>query len=356
MPSSDNAPTSRRDLLKLSAAAAAALAAAHLGLAQAADPATPADHAELPPAPETIWKGDMPYRKFGKTDELVSLLGLGGFHIGNLPDQDACAKHIRSAIDRGITFMDNCWSYHNGKSETWMGHALTGGYRDKVFLMTKIDSHTKSGAARQIDECLKRLQTDRVDLMQHHEVIRPTDPDKIFADGAAHEAMLEAQKAGKIRHIGFTGHKDPAIHLAMVAACRKHNYPLAAAQMPVNLLDAHYKSFTHQVLPVLARHGIAPLAMKTLAAGGIVKNKFATATECLHYAMTLPTTTVITGMDSAAILDQGINAARTFKPLSKDQIVALLDRTRPMSADGKYEAFKTTANFDGTVKNPDWLS
>jgi aryl-alcohol dehydrogenase-like predicted oxidoreductase len=298
----------------------------------------------------------MPYRKFGKAGTLVSLLGLGGFHMGAMKSQDDATRLIRSAVDRGVTFMDNCWDYHDGKSEVWMGHALKDGYRDKVFLMTKIDSHSKAGCAKQIDESLQRLQTNHIDLMQHHEVIRPTDPDKIFADGGAHEAMLEAQKAGKIRHIGFTGHKDPAIHLAMVQACLQRNYPLEAVQMPLNVLDVHYKSFAHQVLPVLVQNGISPLAMKTLAAGGIVKNKIASATECLHYAMSLPTTVVITGMDSMEILEQGLTAAKTFKPLTRDQLTSLLGRTRPMAAGGKNEPFKTSGGFDGTAKNPDWLS
>ena len=347
---------SRREILKLSAAAAAALATSGLGWAQDEGEAEKRGVPAFDQMPETVWKEGMPYRKFGKDQELVSLLGLGGFHIGKLESQEACTKLIRSAIDRGVTFMDNCWSYHKGKSEEWMGTALQDGYRDKVFLMTKIDSHSKEGTTRQIDECLRRLKVDHVDLMQHHEVIRPTDPEKIFADGGSHEAMLAAQKAGKVRHLGFTGHKDPSIHLAMVEACRKHGYPLEAVQMPVNLLDASYRSFTHQVLPVLVKHGIAPLAMKTLAAGGIVKNGFASATECLHFAMSLPVTVVITGIDSMQILEQGIEAARTYKPMSQQQMAALVEKTRPMAAGGKHEGFKTSKGFDGTVHNPDWLS
>lgn len=340
--------SSRRDVLKLTAAAAATFAVAQLGLAQDATPTSL-------PAVETTWKDGMPYRKFGKTDEVVSLLGLGGFHIGLAPDLEASVKLVRSAIDQGVTFMDNCWDYHNGKSEDWMGHALKDGYRQKVFLMTKIDGQTKAAAAKQIDESLQRLQTDHVDLMQHHEVVRAGDPDKIFAEGGAHEAMVEAQKAGKVRHIGFTGHKDPAYHLHMIELSLKNNYPLAAVQMPLNVLDAHYKSFEKQVLPVLVKHGIAPLAMKTFAAGGIIRNKIATPAECIHYAMSLPTSVVISGMNTPEILAQNIAAARSFKPLTAEELAALLNRTRPMAEGGKFEPFKTTKGFDGTARNPQWL-
>jgi aryl-alcohol dehydrogenase-like predicted oxidoreductase len=194
-----------------------------------------------------------------------------------------------------------------------------------------------------------------VDLMQHHEVVRPDDPEKIFAAGGAYEAMLEAQKAGKVRYIGFTGHKDPAIHLHMLEMAKKNDYPLAAVQMPLNVLDAHFKSFAHDVLPVLLERGIAPLAMKTFAAGGIVRNKIATPAECIHYAMNLPTSVVISGMDKPEVLEQNIAAARAFKPFTPEQLAALLDRTRPFAANGKHEPFKMTKGFDGTARNPSWL-
>ncbi|HZZ43202.1 MAG TPA: aldo/keto reductase [Tepidisphaeraceae bacterium] len=347
-PTSEN---SRRQILKMTAAAAGALAAAQLGIAQTTE--TPA---AAIPTPETTWNGGMPYRKLGKTGEVVSLLGLGGFHIASVPTLDESMRLVRSAIDRGITFMDNCWDYHNGKSEVWMGQALRDGYRAKVFLMTKVDGHTKTLAAKQIDESLKRLQTDHIDLLQHHEVVRPDDPEKIFADGGSHEAVLEAQKAGKIRYIGFTGHKDPAYHLHMLEMCEKNNYPLTSVQMPLNVLDAHFKSFQKQVLPVLVKKQIAPLAMKTFAAGGIIRNKIATPVECLHYAMSLPVAVTISGMDSMKVLEQNLAAAQSFKPMSPEAVAELLGRTRAMAEGGKYEQFKMTRGFDGTDRHPEWVS
>jgi predicted aldo/keto reductase-like oxidoreductase len=250
--------------------------------------------------------------------------------------------------------MDNCWDYHNGGSEVRMGKALRDGYRDKVFLMTKIDSRSKAGAAKQIDECLQRLQTDRIDLMQFHEMVRLTDPDGIFAAGGALEAVLAAKQAGKIRFIGFTGHKSPEIHLRTLELAAKNKFRFDTVQMPLNVMDAHFHSFEKQVVPELVKDGIGVLGMKPLGAGAIARSGLASATECLHYAMSLPTATVITGMDSMEMLDQGIAAARSFKPLTPEQRTALLARTATAAADGKYEQFKTTGFFDGTVNNPKW--
>jgi len=236
-----------------------------------------------------------------------------------------------------------------------MGRALRDGYRQKVFLMTKIDGRTKLVAARQIDESLKRLQTDRIDLMQFHEVIRLEDPDRIFAEGGAIEAMVEARQAGKIRYIGFTGHKDPLVHLRMlqVAAARKFRFD--AVQMPLNVMDAHFRSFEHQVLPRLIADEIGVLGMKSMGDPFILDSKTVTPIECLHYALNLPTSTVVPGIDRLKILDQALEAARTFKPLSKEAVARLLARTAAAAATGRYELFKTESRYDGTVHNPQWL-
>jgi predicted aldo/keto reductase-like oxidoreductase len=300
-------------------------------------------------------EGGMPYRRLGRTGEKVSAVGLGGFHIGVPKDEQEAIRLIRSAIDGGITFMDNCWDYHGGNSEVRMGKALQDGYREKVFLMTKIDGQTKESAARQIEESLKRLQTDHIDLMQFHEIIRRADPDRIFAPGGGMEAVLEAKKAGKIRYIGFTGHKDPDIHLRMLEVAREHKFHFDAVQMPLNVMDAHFRSFEHKVLPVLVKEEIGVLGMKSMGSGIILQSKTARPIECLHYALNLPTSVVITGIDRTAILDQALEAARTFKPLSKEAVSALLARTAEAAAAGQYEPFKTTTGFDGTAHNPQWL-
>ncbi|HWA95426.1 MAG TPA: aldo/keto reductase [Terracidiphilus sp.] len=298
----------------------------------------------------------MLYRELGRTGEKVSVIGLGGYHIGkaSIPEPDSI-QLIRQAIDHGITFMDNCWDYNDGVSEERMGKALAGGYRNKVFLMTKIDGRTKSAAAQQIDESLKRLQTDRVDLMQLHEVIRLEDPDRIFAEGGAMEALLEAQKAGKVRYIGFTGHKDPYVHLRMLDEAKAHNVHFDAVQMPLNVMDAHFRSFTNQVLPVLEREGIAPLGMKCFGDHYILESKTVEPIEALHYCMNLPIAVQITGIDSQKILDQALEAVRTFKPLSKNEVASLLDRTRMAAMNGQFELYKTTAHFDGTAHRPQML-
>jgi len=300
-------------------------------------------------------KGEMPYRSLGRTGEKVSALGLGGYHIGVPKDEQEGIKIIRTAVDRGINFMDNCWDYHDGDSEVRMGKALRDGYRQKVFLMTKIDGRTKASAAQQIDESLHRLQTDHVDLMQFHEIIRMEDPDRIFAAGGAMEAMLEAQKAGKVRFIGFTGHKDPLLHLRMLEIAAAHDFRFDAVQMPLNVMDAHFRSFQHRVLPHLVRDNIGVLGMKPLAAGVILTSHAVKPIESLHYAMSLPTSTVITGIDRIELLDQALQAARTFQPMKKKKMAALLARTNELAASGKYEPFKTTANFDGTAHHPQWL-
>ncbi len=308
-----------------------------------------------PLRPKETIRGEMRYRPLGRTGEEVSVIGLGGHHIGRQKDEKDSIRIIRAAIDAGINFMDNCWDYHDGRSEVRMGKALNDGYRNKVFLMTKIDGRTKEEAAKQIDQSLKRLQTDVVDLMQHHEVIRLEDPDRIFIKGGAHEAVLEAKKAGKIRFIGFTGHKDPLVHLRMLDVAAQHEFRFDAVQMPLNVMDTHFRSFAKHVLPVLVKEGIGVLGMKSMGDGFILKSKTVTPVECLHYAMTLPTSTVITGIDSFKILQQDLEAVRTFRPLSEKQMSALLARTALPASQGRFEGFKTTNGFDGTAHNPAWL-
>lgn len=307
------------------------------------------------PAPETIRKGDMIYRRLGRTGELVSALGLGGSHIGKVDSEDEAVAIIRAAVDAGLTFMDNSWDYNNGRSERWMGQALRDGYRDRVFLMSKIDGRTKKAAGEQIDESLRRLQTDHLDLMQHHEIIRLHDPDIIFQEGGAQEAMLAAQKAGKIRYIGFTGHKDPLVHLRMLDTAAEHGFHFDTVQMPVNPMDAHFRSFSVQVLPRLLRENIGVLGMKSMGSGILLRSGAVTAEECLRYALTLPTAVVITGIDGRDILEQDLAIARGFEPMTDEEIVALLQKTKQPAADGAYELFKTTARFDSTARNPEWL-
>ncbi|MGG6239229.1 aldo/keto reductase [Nodosilinea sp. AN01ver1] len=297
----------------------------------------------------------MLYRTLGNTQETVSAIGLGGFHIGKQQDEQESLRIIRSAIDRGITFMDNCWDYNEGLSEIRMGNALRDGYRDRVFLMTKADGRTKASAAQQIDESLKRLQTDHIDLLQFHEVIRLEDPDRIFAEEGAVAAFRDAKQAGKIRYVGFTGHKDPLVHLRMLEVARQHDFQFDTVQMPLNVMDAHFRSFQHYVLPVLLERGIGVLGMKSMADGHILKSHVVSAIECLHYALNLPTSVVITGIDSMEILDQAIQAAESFNPLSAEAVTELLSRTRAVADSGQYEPFKTDNIFDATAMNPEWL-
>ena len=299
--------------------------------------------------------GDMIYRTLGKTGERVSAIGLGGSHIGRPREEQDGIRIVRTAIDRGITFLDNCWDYADGKCEQWMGDALRDGYRDKVFLMTKFDGRTKAATAKQIDDSLQRLQTDHIDLMQFHENIRMEDPDRFFAPGGPLEALLEAKKAGKIRYIGFTGHKDPVVHLRMLEVAAQHEFHFDTCQMPVNVLDASFRSFGREVGPKLIAQGIAVLGMKPMAAGAIPQNNIATGIECLHYALSMPTSVVITGCDSLDRLDQAFEATRTFKPMPEDQMSALVSKTRDAALSGKFERFKTTATFDGTARHPEWM-
>jgi len=299
--------------------------------------------------------GSMIYRTLGSTGERVSAIGLGGFHIGNPFLESESIQLIRTAIERGINFMDNCWDYHDGKSEIRMGKALQDGYRNKVFLMTKIDGRSREGAQRQINQSLDRLQTDHVDLLQFHEIIRMDDPDRIFGPGGALEAVLEAKAAGKVRYVGFTGHKDPSIHLHMLDLASKHGFKFDTVQMPLNVMDAHYHSFEHQVLPVLVEQKIRVLGMKSMGSGDILKSDTDTPIECLHYALNLPTSVVINGIDSIKLLDQAFEAVGSFQPMSAEQVTGLLAKTAEAAKNGKYEPFKTKDHYDLTVHNPEWL-
>jgi aryl-alcohol dehydrogenase-like predicted oxidoreductase len=299
----------------------------------------------------------MLYRILGHTDERVSAIGVGGWHLG-LPhvDEPLAVSIVRRALDEGVNFLDNSWDYNDGASEIRMGKALRDGYRSKAFLMTKIDGRSKREAARQLDESLRRLQTDCIDLVQHHEVIRFEDPHRILDEKeGANAALLEARKAGKLRYIGFTGHKDPRIHLHTLEVASDHGFTFDTVQMPLNVMDAHYRSFEQLVLPVLSRDNIGVLGMKSMANGIILKSGTVTPTECLQYALNLPTSVVITGCDSMEILEQALDAARTFRPMSEAQVNALLARTAKVASHGEFEPFKTSSIFDATATHPEWL-
>src|SRR6201996_9191893 len=308
----------RRDFLKT--ATAATVSAAIPATAQTVHPATPP--IKRPESP------DMIYRELGTTGERVSAIGMGGYHLGKQSDASQSIQLMHAGIDRGITFLDNCWDYNDGISEVRMGQAMKDGYRQKVFLMTKMDGRTSQSYNIQLEQSLGRLQTDMIDLVQFHECIRLDDPDRIFAPGGALEAAVAARQAGKIRYIGFTGHKDPYVHLRMLELADKHNFHFDTVQMPVNVMAAHFRSFTKEVLPVAQQQGIGVLAMKTFGDGFVLKSKTVDPVEALHYSMTLPVSVIITGIDPPQILDQAMNAVKTFKPMSEEQVAALLARTR----------------------------
>jgi predicted aldo/keto reductase-like oxidoreductase len=302
----------------------------------------------------------IPQRKLGRTNEMVSCIGLGGAHIGRVPDAAASARLIHAAIDRGITFLDNSWDYNDGKSEEWMGAALAqGGYRQRVFLMTKVDGRDKATATKQLDESLRRLKTDRLDLWQFHEVVRSNDPTRIFAPGGAYEAAVEAQRAGKIRYIGFTGHKKPAIHLEMLALAEEHGWTPDTVQMPVNVLDPHYDSFVRQVMPELVRRDIGVIGMKTFGDphiyDAVTKAKLATPQEMLRFSLSQPTSVVVTGINTTELLDQAVAVATDFAPMTEAEMSELLERTRPLGITGQHQMMKIGFEFDSTHEHPEWL-
>jgi predicted aldo/keto reductase-like oxidoreductase len=338
----------RRDFMRASAGTAAAAALAGTSAMAQSSGATGQEG-------RTMQQGEMIYRTLGRTGEKVSIIGLGGFHIGHQSDENESIRIIRTAIDGGINFMDNCWDYNEGKSEQRMGKALRDGYRDKVFLMTKIDGRTGKAATEQLEESLQRLQTDHIDLLQFHEIIRMSDPERVFAPGGALEAVMKAKQAGKVRYIGFTGHKSPLIHKTMLDTAAAHGFHFDAVQMPLNVMDAHFDSFERNVLPILVQQQIGVLGMKSMGDQIILKSNAVTPIECLHYAMSLPTSAVITGVDSLPILHQAFEAVRTFKPLGDEERRALLKKTAKLAGTGKFELYKITQFFDGTAEHPEWL-
>jgi aryl-alcohol dehydrogenase-like predicted oxidoreductase len=289
----------------------------------------------------------IPRRALGRTGVEVSILGLGGYHLGTIGSREA-VRIVQAAVDAGITFMDNAWEYHDGESEKRMGQALTGGRRENVFLMTKVCTHGrgKQVALRQLHESLRRLRTDHLDLWQIHEVVYENDPEKHFAKDGAVEALDEAKRQGKVRFVGFTGHKDPSLHLQML----KHEYPFDTCQLPLNCFDSGFRSFERLVLPELVRRGIAPLGMKSLGGeGDPAKRRAVKATDARRYAMSLPVATTIVGIDSPKVLRQDLEVARGFKPLSEREMEALRRQAAELAADGRFELYKTTAKHEGPI-------
>jgi aryl-alcohol dehydrogenase-like predicted oxidoreductase len=289
----------------------------------------------------------VPKRPLGKTGVQVSALGVGGYHLGSAKDQQEVNEIVSRAIDAGITFFDNAWDYHSGASEERLGNALRG-RRDRAFVMTKVCTHgrDKDVAMQMLEQSLRRLQSDHLDLWQIHEVIYYNDPDLIFRPNGAAEALLAAKQQGKVRFLGFTGHKDPAIHLRMLA----QDFPFDTVQMPLNACDATFRSFETQVLPEATKRGIAVLGMKSLGGSGeMVTHGAVTAHEGLRYAMSLPVATTISGMDSVGVLEQNLGIARGFQPMAQAEMEALRERVRIYASDGRYELFKTTKKYDGDV-------
>ena len=298
----------------------------------------------------------LPSRPLGRTGVRVSTVGLGGYHLG-IPSEAEALRIIHTALDHGINFLDNCWDYNDGESERRVGKALAGGYRKKAFVMTKLDGRTAQSTRDQLRQSLERLRVETIDLVQIHEVIRPDDPERVFAPGGSIEALVAARKAGKLRFIGFTGHKAPDIHKHMLDVARQHGFHFDTVQMPLNVLDVHYRSFELEVLPVAQQDGVAVLGMKPMCAGLILQSGAATAEECLRYAMSVPgIATTITGCDSEGVLKQALFLAIGFKPMADDERKALLARTAAASQGGQWEKFKTTQMFDGTEQNKRWLT
>lgn len=323
--------TGRRDFLHQAATGVAALSLGDFVMAQSPDPS------------------GIPRRPFGRSGEPVSIMGLGGHAVTNPQklEEDASLRLIQRAVDEGITFMDNCWDYHDGVAEERMGKALAaGGRRDKTFLMTKVCGRTAKEAQQHLDDSLRRLQTDRIDLWQYHEIIYDNDPDWIFAADGAIQVGVKALQQGKIRYLGFTGHKDPGIHRKMLSM----PFEWAAVQMPLNVMDVHFRSFQQHVLPELLRRGIAPIGMKSLGGNGSIVTKAGlTPQDAIRYVLSLPIATLISGIDSEQVLDQNLKIVKNFQPMTPAEVVALETKTLPMAGDGRYELFKTSKTFDGPV-------
>jgi aryl-alcohol dehydrogenase-like predicted oxidoreductase len=290
----------------------------------------------------------IPRKPFGKTKERVSVIGLGGYSLGSAPSLKEATAIVHEAIEAGVNFFDNAWEYHDGKSEEWLGQSLKGGRRNKVFLMTKVCTHgrDKKVAMKMLEESLKRLQTDHLDLWQVHECVYDNDPDRHFVKGGVIEALNEAKKSGKVRYVGFTGHKHPSIHLKML----DHDYPFDAVQMPLNPFDATYRSFQKLVLPEVNKRGIAGLGMKSLGGNGQpVIQGVVTVEEALRYAMSLPVATTISGIDSLAVLRQNLAIAQGFKPMTAAEMETLVRRCTPEAGDGHLELYKSTMKYDGDL-------
>jgi len=291
--------------------------------------------------------GDIPQRRFGRHGETVAALCVGGYHLGNAKTAREATRIVHEAIDAGATFMDNAWEYHDGESEERMGKAIAD-RRDRVFLMTKVCTHGRDAtvAIRQLEQSLRRLRTDYLDLWQVHECVYFNDPDRHFARGGVIEALEKAQKQGKVRYVGFTGHKDPEIHLAMLA----HEFPFDACQLPLNCFDASFRSFEKRVLPELQRQGIAAIGMKSFGGeANMLKKKAVTPAEALRYAMSLPVVTTVSGMNSMRVLRQNLKIARAFEPMTASEMEALRRRVAEQASDGRFELYKTTAAHEGPV-------
>jgi len=346
----------RRSFLKRAATAAAVAGIANAAGTSGQARAALTGAAAQTPGPFSSVVNGIGRRKLGKSDAEVSIIGIGGYHLGlgSVPEADAI-RIIRRALDEGINFLDNCWDYNAGVSEERMGKALADGYRHRAFLMTKIDGRTGAAATEQIETSLKRLKTDHIDLLQIHEVIRMEDPERAFQPGNVIDVLKQARKDGKIRFIGFTGHKSPAMHLNMIEVADKHGFHFDTVQMPVNALDHHYDSFGEKVIPVAQRHGIAVLGMKPLSNAAILKTGAVTAPEALRYAMSVPVTMTITGCQTMANLEQALGVARNFKPMGLEEKIAILEKTAPAAPEGKFEDYKSSHMYDGTFHNPQWL-
>ena len=354
----------RRQFLALGSGLAAGAA---LGIKRRAAFAGPDDVPRKPqpgaPRPEDFKLpagARMPMRKLGRTGVEVSIVGLGGFHLGLAKDEKTATRIIRTAVDHGVNFMDNCWDYNDGESQRRMGLALLDGYRQRVFLMTKIDGRTRKAAAQQIDQCLAQLRTDVIDLMQIHEVIRESDGGRVFAPGGAIEALVAARKAGKIRFIGFTGHKSPDIHLGMLKTAANYDFHFDTLQMPVNVMDAHHDSFAERVIPVAHQQSVGVIGMKPFGSGLFFRSaplasRTVTPTECLHYAMSRPVSVVVTGCETEGVLMQALDAALRFRPPTDEQTRTLLARTAEVGRAGEWERYKNSDTFDGTAQHPWWL-
>jgi len=320
-----------------------------------APPAGPIGGGPAPDAYRVPTGVKMPMRRLGRTGVEVSLMGVGGWHLG-VPSEADAVRIVHEAMDHGVTFFDNCWDYNGGESERRLATALsTGGRRDRAFVMTKVDGRTAAAASAQLDESLRRLRTDHVDLLQIHEVIRESDPARVFAPGGAIEALVRAREVGKTRFLGFTGHKSPAIHLAMLEEARRHHFRFDTVQMPLNVMDAEYDSFQKRVLPVLLKENIGVLGMKPMGSGVLLESGVVSAVECLRYAFGLPVSVVITGIDSIGVLHQDLASALTYEPMTRSDRQGLLARVASAAKRGEYEQYKTTDRFDSTRAHPQWL-